>query len=182
MASWQVQVSQGCEQPQENVTQALPLLSSSLPQLSSLWQPFKGFNIYLEPAQAGQEPAQRPRLGTGRNKQLAAGAHLPRSCPGLRHSASSCALDILSLPQGHDAAGPRWSPAPVQGLQEGLWLKGGGSGLARRRPSCREAPIMLRKRKEPHPDSRTLLQQTHWSHWRLFLPLMAGSQVFKKQG
>lgn len=126
VASWQVQVSQGCEQPQENVTQALPLLSSSLPQLPSLWQPFKGFNIYLEPAQAGQEPAQRPRLGTGRNKQLAAGAHLPRSCPGLRHSASSCALDILSLPQGHDAAGAPLVPSPCAGAPGGTVAEGRG--------------------------------------------------------
>lgn len=70
------------QQPQENAIQPLPFLSSS-PQLPSLWQPHKGFNIYLDPMQAGHEPALRRRLGTGRKKQLAEHAHLPRVLPSL---------------------------------------------------------------------------------------------------
>lgn len=68
------------QQPQENAIQPLPFLSSS-PRLPSLWQPHKGFNIYLDPMQAGHEPALRQRLGTGRKKQLAEHAHLSRVLP-----------------------------------------------------------------------------------------------------
>lgn len=71
------------QQPQENAIQPLPFLSSSSPQLPSLWQPHKGFNIYLDPMQAGHEPALRRRLGTGSKKQLAEHAHLPRVLPSL---------------------------------------------------------------------------------------------------
>lgn len=64
------------------------------PSLPSLWQPHRVCSIYLEPMQAGHEPALRRRPGIGSKKQLAGRAHLLHVHPLQKASWVGAALTL----------------------------------------------------------------------------------------
>lgn len=139
---------------QENAIQP-PLFLSCSPQppFWELWQPHRGCSIYLEPVQAGHEPALRRRPGIGSKKQLAGRAHLLHVLPSPEGEPSWGCIDTSDAAPASSPGNPEHPPQPTG-------------------PCCTPAPVPQSlgwswDGKGLHPTAP--LQHEHSSAWHLSL-------------